>query len=106
MPSCIYFRMALTNYYGSIEDRKNYLTDNTFDNGDNLKFCLKDSKIMGSIGIVTSEISVKSEGYITEITILDKSQKIFKEMLNNALAVCRNNDLLLHRLSKWNISIY
>jgi ribosomal protein S18 acetylase RimI-like enzyme len=82
--------MALTNYYGSIEDRKNYLTGNTFENGVNLKFCLKNSKIMGSIGIVTSEISVKNEGYITEIIILDKSQQIFEEMLDDALAICRN----------------
>lgn len=75
-------------YYGNIEDRKKYLKGSTFNKGDTLKFYYDDSRFIGSIGIVTAEITVKKEAYITEIIILDKSLEVFKELLHDAISVC------------------
>ncbi|SHJ68487.1 Acetyltransferase (GNAT) family protein [Dethiosulfatibacter aminovorans DSM 17477] len=77
-------------YYGDIEDRKKYLTGGTFEKGENLKFYYENSKFIGSIGIVTSEISLKKEGYITEINVSDKSLKVFGYLLEDAVSVCKN----------------
>ncbi len=76
-------------YHRDNDERKKYLTGSTFSKGKNLLFYLSDSKFWGSIGIVTSEINLRGETYITEINILDNSQNIFKELLGEAVAICK-----------------
>lgn len=70
------------------DERKKYLTSNIFNKGDTLMFYFNHSKILGSIGIVTAEIPVKKEGFITAINCI--SIEVFEELINKAIDIAKN----------------
>ena len=75
------------------DERKKYLTGNVFNNGDTLMFYINHSEILGSIGIVTAEIPVKKEGFITEINCM--STDVFKELINKTIDIAKDTGAVI-----------
>jgi len=84
----------------TFEELKKFYLGEVFNYGEDLYVSFDEDKVVGTIGVITKEIPIKGEAFITELYInkdfLDYTSKeygehIINELLNKAVQICENH---------------
>lgn len=73
------------HYFSNLDEMVEDYRGETFASGENLYIALQDGQICGTIGMITREIDLKGEAFITAVNIAPEETDVFQALLQHVL---------------------